>query len=226
MTRILLVDDEKRLVAALKRGLEGEGFAVDVALTGTDGQWMAEQNPYDTIVLDIMLPGRDGFAVCANLRESGIWTPVLMLTARDGRGDEVRSLDTGADDYLAKPFSFMVLLARIRSLVRRGARERPVVMRAGDLELDPAAHRCTRAGAAVELTSREFAVLEFLMRNAGVVVSKAQVLENVWDFAFEGDPNIVEVYIRRLRRKLDLPGRVPSIDTIRGEGYRLATGPG
>ncbi len=222
MARILVVEDEQRLAAAIKRGLETAGFAVDIALTGTDGQWMAEQNTYDVILLDIMLPGKDGFDVCLALRSGGIWTPILMLTARDGRKDEVRSLDTGADDYLAKPFSLMVLTARIRALLRRATRERPTVLEAGDLRLDPAAHRCSRGDAEIELTSREFAVLSFLMRNMGDVVSKADVLENVWDFAFEGDPNIVEVYIRRLRRKIDEPFGARTIDTIRGEGYRLA----
>ncbi len=222
MTRILLVEDEQRLASVIKRGLEARGFAVDHAATGPDGQWLAEQDVYDAIVLDIMLPGRDGFEVCANLRAAGVWTPVLMLTARDGAKDEVRSLDTGADDYLAKPFAFMVLVARIRALLRRGLRERPAVLAAGPLRLDPATHRCYRGEAEIELTSREFAVLELLMRYAGDVLSKARILESVWDFAFEGDPNIVEVYMRRLRIKIDEPFDSHSIETIRGEGYRLA----
>ncbi len=222
MSRVLVVEDEKRLAAAIKRGLESQGFAVDVALTGPDGQWMAEQGVYDTIILDIMLPGRDGLQVCANLRTAGNWTPVIMLTARDRPADEIQSLNTGADDYLAKPFSFMVLVARIRALRRRGKRERPAVLQVGNLRLDPAAHRCYRDGSELELTSREFAILEFLMRYGGEAVSKARILENVWDFAFEGDPNIVEVYIRRLRRKIDEPFGCHSIETIRGEGYRLA----
>lgn len=222
MTRVLLVEDEQRLAGAIKRGLEARGFAVDHAATGPDGQWLAEQDVYDAIVLDIMLPGRDGFEVCANLRAAGVWTPVLMLTARDAAKDEVRSLDNGADDYLTKPFPFMVLVARLRALLRRGLRERPTVLEAGGLRLEPATHRCFRGDAEIELTSREFAVLELLMRYAGDVLSKARILEGVWDFAFEGDPNIVEVYMRRLRRKIDEPFGERSIQTIRGEGYRLA----
>jgi DNA-binding response OmpR family regulator len=221
MARILVVEDEQRLAATLKRGLEAEGFAVDVALNGVDGEWLAGQGNYDAILLDIMLPGKDGLSVCAGLRSAGIWTPVLMLTARNGPRDEVRSLDTGADDYLAKPFSFMVLVARVRALLRRGAGERPPVLEAGDLHLDPAARRCERDGVEIELTSREFAVLEFLMRRKGDVVSKGAVLDNVWDFAFEGDPNIVEVYLRRLRRKVDEPFGRRSLETVRGAGYRL-----
>ena len=223
MTSVLVVEDEKRLAAAIKRGLEAEGYAVDVALDGTDGQWLAEEREYDAIVLDLMLPERNGYEVCANLRNIGNWTPILMLTARDGALDEVRSLDTGADDYLAKPFSFMVLLARIRSLLRRGKKERPVQLHVDDMWLDPAAHRVTRAGEDVELTSREFSVLEFLMRHADEFVSKADILEHVWDFAFEGDPNIVEVYMRRLRLKVDEPFDRRSITTKRGTGYRLSS---
>ncbi len=224
MARILVVEDETRLAAAIRRGLEIEGYAVDVALDGVDGQWHAEQAAYDAIVLDIMLPGRDGFAVCANLRAASIWTPVLMLTARDAKKDEVRALDTGADDYLVKPFAFSVLLARLRALLRRGLKERPAVLQAGSLRLDPAAHRCHRGEVEVELTGREFAILEFLLRQSGDVVSKAAIMENVWDFAFEGDPNIVEVYIRRLRKKVDEPFGCHSIETVRGGGYRLAAG--
>ena len=221
MTRILVVEDERRLAAAIKRGLENAGLAVDIALDGEEGQWLAEQGVHDVILLDIMLPKRDGFEVCANLRAGNVWTPILMLTARDGKQDEIRSLDTGADDYLAKPFSLMVLTARIRALLRRTTRERPAVLEVGDLRLDPATHRVSRAEREIELTSREFAVLTFLMRNGGVVVSKAQVLDNVWDFAFEGDPNIVEVYVKRIRKKIDEPFGRHSIATIRGEGYRL-----
>lgn len=222
MTRILVVEDEKRLAAAIKRGLVAEGFAVDIALDGAEGQWLAEQGVYDAVLLDIMLPERSGYEVCANLRAARNWTPILMLTARDGARDEVRSLDTGADDYLAKPFSFMVLLARIRALLRRPGGERPAVLQSGGLHLDPAARRVQRDGTAIDLTTREFAVLEFLMRRAGDVVSKADILDHVWDFAFEGDPNIVEVYIRRLRRKIDEPFGRRSIDTVRGAGYRLS----
>jgi DNA-binding response OmpR family regulator len=219
--RVLVVEDEKRVAAAVRRGLEAEGFAVDVALTGTEGDWLARENNYDVIVLDIMLPGLNGFRVCANLRERNDWTPVLMLTAKDGELDEAEALDTGADDYLTKPFSYVVLVARIRALLRRSSSTRELVHEAGDLRLDPAAHECWRGDVPITLTAREFSVLEFLMRRRGEVVSKAEILENVWDFAFEGDPNIVEVYIRYLRKKIDEPFERRAIQTIRGAGYRL-----
>jgi len=219
--RVLVVEDEKKVAAAVRRGLEAEGFAVDVALTGTDGLWMATESAYDVIVLDIMLPGMNGFDVCAQVRDAGIWTPILMLTAKDGEYDQAEALDTGADDYLTKPFSFVVLLARIRALLRRSGRSERVIHQAGDLSLDPATHRCTRDGVDVQLTAREFAVLEFLIRRRGEVVSKAEILDNVWDFAFDGDPNIVEVYIRHLRTKIDEPFGRQAIRTIRGAGYRL-----
>jgi two-component system OmpR family response regulator len=215
--RVLVVEDEKRLAAGLRNGLEAEGFAVDVAANGVDGLWMAREHAYDAIILDIMLPGMNGFAVCGTLRAEGIWVPILMLTAKDGELDEAEALDTGADDYLTKPFSYVVLLARIRALVRRGARERPTVLEAGDLRLDPASRRVWRGDEEVELTAREIALAEFLLRRAGDVVSKRDILDHVWDYDFEGDPNIVEVYIRRLRNKL---GR-QSIETLRGAGYRL-----
>ena len=221
IVRVLIVEDEKKVASAVRRGLEAEGFAVDVALTGTDGLWMATENPYDVIVLDIMLPGMNGFKVCENLREAGDWTPILMLTAKDGEYDQAEALDTGADDYLTKPFSFVVLLARLRALLRRSGRSEPVVYTAGDLKVDPITHRCVRGDVEVVLTAREFAVLEFLMRRAGEVIAKSEILDNVWDFAFEGDPNIVEVYIRHLRRKLDEPFDRQLIQTIRGAGYRL-----
>ena len=221
IVRVLIVEDEKKVASAVRRGLEAEGFAVDVALTGTDGLWMATENSYDVIVLDIMLPGMNGFKVCENLREAGDWTPILMLTAKDGEYDQAEALDTGADDYLTKPFSFVVLLARLRALLRRTGRSEPVVYTAGDLKVDPIKHRCSRGDVEVTLTAREFAVLEFLMRRAGEVIAKAEILDNVWDFAFEGDPNIVEVYIRHLRRKLDEPFDRQLIQTIRGAGYRL-----
>ncbi len=224
MTRILVIEDEKNLAHAVRRGLAAEGFAVDLAFDGVEGQWMAEQNPYDAVVLDIMLPGRDGYEVCANLRADGNWVPILMLTARDGSRDEIRSLDTGADDYLAKPFSFQVLLARLRALLRRPSGERPAVLQLQDLTLDPAAHRCVRGDTEIDLTSREFAVLETLMRRHGDVISKLEILDHVWDFAFEGDPNIVEVYVRRLRRKVDEPFGRKTIETVRGAGYRVAAG--
>ncbi len=220
--RVLVVEDEKRVAAAVRRGLEAEGFAVDLALSGTDGDWLARENTYDAIVLDIMLPGINGYKLCANLRERGDWTPVLMLTAKDGELDEAEALDTGADDYLTKPFSYVVLVARIRALVRRSGGNPKVIYEAGDLRLEPTSHRCWRDQTSIELTAREFAVLEFLIRRQGEVVPKAEILENVWDFAFEGDPNIVEVYIRHLRKKIDEPFGKSAIQTIRGAGYRLA----
>ena len=219
--RVLVVEDEKRLAAGLKKGLEAEGFAVDVALDGADGVWRAQEHPYDVIVLDIMLPGINGYRVCATLREEGIWTPILMLTAKDGEWDEVEALDTGADDYLVKPFNFAVLVARLRALLRRGDRTRPVVLEVGDLRLDPAARQAFRGDTVVALTARELSLLEYLMRRAGEVVSKRDVLDHVWDYDFEGDPNIVEVYVRHLRNKLDRPFGRDSIETVRGAGYRL-----
>jgi two-component system, OmpR family, response regulator len=224
--RILVVEDEKRLAAGLKKGLDAEGFATDVALNGTDGLWMAREHPYDAIVLDIMLPGMNGYRLCATLREDGIWTPILMLTAKDGELDEAEALDTGADDYLTKPFSFIVLVARLRALIRRGATERPAVLEAGDLQFDPGARRVFRAEVEVDLTAREMALLEFLLRRKGEVVSKREILEHVWDYDFEGDPNIVEVYVRHLRNKLDRPFRRNAIETLRGAGYRLAANGG
>jgi two-component system OmpR family response regulator len=220
--RVLVVDDERRLAAGLRNGLEAEGFAVDVALDGDDGLWMAREHPYDAIVLDILLPGINGYKLCGTLRQDGIWTPILMLTAKSGEWDEVEGLDTGADDYLTKPFSHAVLVARLRALLRRGARERPAVLEAGDLRLDPAARRAWRGQAEVELTPRELALLEFLLRRRGEVVSKREILQHVWDDDFEGDPNIVEVYVRRLRSKLDRPFGRQTIQTVRGAGYRLA----
>ena len=218
---MLVVEDEKRLASGLKKGLEAEGFAVDAALDGTDGLWLARENPYDVIVLDIMLPGVNGFKVCSTLREEGNWTPILMLTAKDGEWDQAEALDSGADDYLVKPFSYVVLLARLRALLRRGAPARPVVLEAGDLTLDPATRRVERGGRAIHLTPREFSVLEFLLRQQGNVVSKREILDHVWDYDFEGDPNIVEVYVRRLRKKIDQSVDQGSIDTVRGAGYRL-----
>jgi two-component system OmpR family response regulator len=219
--RVLVVDDEPRLAEGLKRGLEAEGFAVDVAHTGTDGLWLAREQQYAAILLDIMLPGMNGYVVCRTLRAEENWTPVLMLTAKDGEWDQVEGLDTGADDYLTKPFSFAVLLARVRALIRRGAAARPATLTVGDLTLDPASREVRRGSVAIELTTREFAVLEFLMRRAGQVVSKSEILDGVWDFAFEGDPNIVEVYIGHLRSKIDRPFGRDSIRTIRGAGYRI-----
>jgi two-component system OmpR family response regulator len=219
--RVLVVEDEVRLAAGLKKGLEAEGFATDVALNGTDGLWMARENPYDAIVLDLMLPGLNGYQICAALRQEGNWTPILMLTAKDGEFDEAEALDTGADDYVTKPFSHVVLLARLRALMRRGAIERPPVLQAGDLRLDPAARRAWRGEVELELTAREMAVLEFLLRRKGQVVSKTEILEHVWDYDFEGDVNIVEVYVGHLRNKLDRPFGRHALETVRQAGYRL-----
>jgi DNA-binding response OmpR family regulator len=220
--RILVVEDEKGLASALRRGIEAEGFAVDVALDGVTGLWHAKEQAYDAIILDIMLPGMNGYRVCAELREAGIWTPVLMLTAKDGELDEAEALDTGADDYLTKPFSFVVLLAHLRALLRRGSPQRPAVLEAGDLVVDPALHLCRRGDTPIDLTAREFAVLEYLIRRAGEVVAKSEILDHVWDFAFEGDVNIVEVYVSYLRRKIDAPFDRRALQTVRGVGYRLA----
>ncbi len=219
--RLLVVEDEKKLAMSLKRGLEVDGFAVDVALNGTDGLWMATENPYDAIVLDIMLPVLNGYELCRRLRDRGVWTPILMLTAKDGELDEAEALDTGADDFLRKPFSHVVLVARLRALVRRGKPERPVELKAGDLVLDPSTRSCSRRDRAIELTPREFSVLEYLMEHAGHVISKQELLEHVWDYDFAGDRNIVEVYVRHLRRKIDEPFDAHSIQTVRGAGYRL-----
>jgi DNA-binding response OmpR family regulator len=221
LARVLVVEDELRVAAAIRRGLEGEGFAVDIAPDGEEGLWLAREQPYDVIVLDVMLPKLNGYRVCATLREEGNWTPILMLTAKTGEYDEAEALDTGADDFLSKPFSYVVLVARLRALLRRGARERPTVLEGAGLKLDPAAHRVWRGDDEITLTAREFAVLEFLLRRAGQTVSKSEILASVWDFEFEGDPNIVEVYLRRLRRKIDEPFGTASIATIRGAGYRL-----
>ena len=215
--RLLVVEDEQRLAAGLRKGLEAEGFAVDVVYSGTDGLWMARENPFDAIVLDVMLPGANGYQVCRTLRGEGNWTPILMLTAKDGVADVVEGLNTGADDYLAKPFSYAVLIARLRALLRRGAAPRPTVLEVGELRVDPAARRVSFGGAEISLTAREFAVLQHFAQHPDEVLSKKDILEHVWDFEFDGDPNIVEVYVRRLRTKLPRP----VIETIRGAGYRL-----
>lgn len=220
--RILMVEDEEHLASAVARGLREEGFAVDVVASGTDGLWHARERSYDLILLDILLPGTNGFQFCATLRAEGNWVPILMLTAKDGELDEAEALDTGADDFLTKPFSFVVLLARIRALLRRGRRERPAVLSAGDLTLDPAEHRCRRGEDEVDLTPREFAMLEYLMRFAGEAVAKREILGHIWGEDFEGDPNIVEVYAGYLRRKIDQPFGRSAIETVRGVGYRLA----
>jgi DNA-binding response OmpR family regulator len=223
--RVLVVEDESRLAASLKKGFEDEGFAVDVAPDGAEALWLAAEQAYDVVLLDVMLPGVNGYEVCRRLRAREDWTPILMLTARDEDSDQVTGLDLGADDYVTKPFSFEVLLARMRSLVRRGPTERPVALTVGDLTYDPAAKSVTRAGVPIELTSRELSLMAVLMRNAGTVLDKAEILAQVWDFAFEGDPNIVEVYIARLCRKVDRPFGRNDIETLRGLGYRLNPGP-
>ncbi|MFF5260204.1 response regulator transcription factor [Actinomadura viridis] len=222
--RLLIVEDERRLAASLAGGLAAEGFAVEVVHDGREGLRRALDREYDLIILDIMLPGMNGYRVCAEVRATGDHTPILMLTAKDGEYDEAEGLDTGADDYLTKPFSYVVLLARVRALLRRHARGggAPAIV-LGDLTVDPASKRALRGDVEVELTAKEFAVLEHLAINAGQVVSKAQIMENVWDFAYDGDPNIVEVYVSALRRKLDAPFGRRSIITVRGAGYRLAT---
>ncbi|MFD1830173.1 MULTISPECIES: response regulator transcription factor [Streptomyces] len=219
--RLLIVEDERRLALSLAKGLTAEGFAVDVVHDGAEGLHRAQEGPYDLIVLDIMLPGMNGYRVCSALRAAGDETPILMLTAKDGEYDEAEGLDTGADDYLTKPFSYVVLLARIRALLRRRTRGGAAVVRVGELAVDPGARRVTLGGREVALTAKEFSVLEHLAVRAGEVVSKAEILEHVWDFAYEGDVNIVEVYVSALRRKLG----AGVIATVRGAGYRLA-GPG
>lgn len=224
--KVLMVEDEVRLADMVHRGLAAEGFNVDVVHDGVDGLWKAKESSYDVIVLDIMLPGLNGYKVCEQLRSAGVWTPVLMLTAKDGEYDQTDAFDLGADDYLTKPFSFIVLVARLRALIRRGAPERPTVLEAGDLSLDPARRRVERSGQELSLTPREFGLLEFLMRHRGDVVSKAEILEGVWDAHYEGDPNVVEVYVGYLRRKVDQPFDRKAIETVRGVGYRLASGGG
>ena len=219
--RVLVVEDEVRLAAGLRSGLEAEGFAVDVAVNGPDGLWRARESRYDAIVLDLMLPGMSGFRVCSLLRAEGVWSPILILTAKDGEWDEVEALDTGADDFLTKPFSHAVLVARLRALMRRGPAERPSVLVAGDLRVDPAERRVWRGDVEVELTARELAVLEYLLRRRGEAVSKREVLDHVWDDEFEGDPNIVEVYVGRLRNKIDRPYGRHAIQTLRSAGYRI-----
>jgi len=218
---MLVVEDEKNLAEALRDGLVGEGFAVDVARDGVDGLHLAREYRYDAIVLDIMLPRMSGYDVCRTLRAEQVWTPVLMLTAKDGEYDEADALDLGADDYLTKPFSFVVLLAHLRALVRRGAAERPAVLRVGDLELDPAEHRVRRAGQQVDLRPREFALLDFLMRHPGQVLRKSAIIAGVWDEFYDGDDNIVEVYVSYLRKKIDAPFGRRTLETVRGVGYRL-----
>ena len=219
--KVLLVEDERRLAGVVKDGLAAEGFVVDIVSDGISGLWAATENTYDAVVLDIMLPGLNGYDVLKQMRQRKIWTPVLMLTAKDGDYDQTDAFDLGADDYLTKPFSFMILMARLRALVRRGAPERPVLITAGTLVLDPARRVVARGDVPIPLTAREYGLLLFLMRHAGDVVSKAQILDNVWDSAYEGNDNIVEVYIGYLRKKLDAPFNLNTLRTIRGLGYRL-----
>lgn len=220
--RVLMVEDEVRLAVTVKRGLVAEGFLVDVVHDGADGLAEARWRDYDVIILDIMLPTMSGYDVCRELRKSDVWTPVLMLTAKDGEFDQADALDLGADDYLTKPFSFVVLVARLRALVRRGAPKRPTVLSLADLTLDPVSRVVVRGKSRIDLTPREFGLLHFLMRHPGEVVSKLEILQNVWDLNYEGDENIVEVYIGYLRRKIDQPFERMSIQTVRGVGYRLS----
>jgi len=219
--RVLVVDDEVRLAETVQRGLAAEGFVVDVVHDGEDALWAATENAYDVIVLDLMLPKLNGYRVVEQLRAKGIWTPVLMLTAKDGEYDQADALDLGADDYLTKPFSFVVLVARLRALLRRGAPERPAVLSAADLTLDPVSHEVTRGDTPIALTPREFGLLEYLLRHKGEVVTKSEILDNVWDSAYDGPANVVEVYIGYLRRKIDTPFDRKSIHTLRGFGYRI-----
>jgi two-component system OmpR family response regulator len=219
--RVLVVEDTERMAGLLRRGLAEERYAVDLVEGGEEAVWMASENPYDAIVLDVMLPDVDGFEVCRRIREAGQWAPVLMLTAKDGVDDRVRGLDAGADDYLTKPFAFAELLARLRALVRRGTRERPPILTVGELELDPAAKLVRRGGKDIGLTPKEFALLEYFMRHPGEVLTRTRLIEHVWDFAYEGDSNVVEVYVRYLREKIDRPFGRRSLETVRGVGYRL-----
>jgi two-component system, OmpR family, response regulator len=219
--RILVVEDAVKMANLLRRGLAEEGHAVDVARTGDDAIWMAGAAEYDAIVLDLMLPGVDGFEVCRRIRDDGVWAPVLMLTARDAVEDRVAGLDAGADDYLPKPFAFAELLARLRALVRRGAEERPAVLEVGTLRLDPATRRVWRGETEVRLSAKEFSLLETFMRRPGQVLSRYQLLEHGWDYAYENRSNVVDVYVRYLRGKIDRPFECESLETVRGVGYRL-----
>jgi two-component system OmpR family response regulator len=221
--RVLVVEDEVKMASLVKRALERESYAVDVAGAGDDGLWLATENDYDAIVLDVMLPPPDGFAVCRELRKRGRWAPVLLLTARDGIDDRVTGLDAGADDYLTKPFSFAELLARLRALTRRAALARPTVLVADDLTLDPATHEVRRGTTEIELSPKEFALLELFLRHPGQVLTRTAILEHAWDFAYDGTSNVVDVYVRYLREKIDRPFGCETIRTVRGVGYRLHT---
>ncbi len=219
--RVLVVEDEVKMASLIRRGMREEGLAADVAIRGEDALWMAQATGYDAIVLDVMLPGIDGFETCRRLREDGVWAPVLMLTARDAVEDRVAGLDGGADDYLTKPFSFVELLARLRALARRGPVEQGTVLEVGELRLDPAGHRAWRGSAEIGLSAKEFALLETFMRHPGDVLSRFQLLEHAWDYEYENKSNVVDVYVRYLREKIDRPFGVESIETVRGAGYRL-----
>ncbi len=219
--RVLVVEDEVKMAGLIRRGLRDDGMLVDVAIRGEDALWMAGATDYDAIVLDVMLPGIDGFETCRRLRAGGVWSPVLMLTARDAVEDRVKGLDTGADDYLTKPFSLAELAARLRALTRRGPVERPAVLRVGELELDPATRRVTRAGVDIALSAKELALLETFMRRPGEVLDRFMLLEHAWDYAYENRSNVVDVYVRYLREKIDRPFAVESIETVRGAGYRM-----
>jgi DNA-binding response OmpR family regulator len=224
--KLLVVEDEVRMAQALRRGLQAEGFAVDLAHDGEEGLRLALDGDYAALVLDVMLPRLSGYRVAQELRAAGNWVPVLMLSAKDGEYDEADGLDVGADDYLTKPFSYVVLVARLRALIRRGAPDRPAVLTAGDLTLDPATRAVQRGPAVVSLTPREFALLELLLRRRGEVLTKTEILQHVWDSNYSGDPNVVEVYVGYLRRKIDQPFGRHAIETVRGAGYRLAAGGG
>jgi two-component system OmpR family response regulator len=219
--RVLIVEDEVKMASLIRRGLRDDGMAADVAIKGEDALWMAGSTDYDAIVLDVMLPGMDGFEVCKRLRDDGVWSPVLMLTARDAVDDRVQGLDTGADDYLTKPFSFAELAARLRALVRRDPVERPTVLQVGDLHLDPSSKRVWRGGTDIGLSAREFALLETFMRRPGELLDRYQLLEHAWDYDYENRSNVVDVYVRYLREKIDRPFGVESIETVRGAGYRM-----
>jgi two-component system OmpR family response regulator len=219
--RMLVVEDEAKMASLIQRALEREGYAVDVARDGAEALWAAAETQYDAVVLDAMIPGPDGFEVCRRMRADGRWSPVLMLTARDGVDDRVRGLDAGADDYLTKPFAIRELLARLRALIRRGADPRPVELRVGDLTLDTVQHCVHRAGEPVALSPKEFALLELFMRRAGDVLSRTSIVDHVWDFAYDGGSNLVDVYVGYLRRKIDLPFGRDDLETVRGVGYRL-----
>ncbi len=222
--KILVVEDDKKIAGVLRRGLQAEGFTVDVALDGLDGWWHATEHTYDAVILDLLLPGKNGFQICSDLRQSGDWTPILILTAKDGDLDHTEALESGADAFLTKPFSFPVLVASVNAVLRRHGTTPPGPITVADLTVDARRRRCWRQGQEITLTAREFSVLEYLARHAGEVSTKGQILDGVWDYDFEGDPNIVEVYIRRLRRKIDEPFPAPMIETLRGAGYRLADG--